>query len=86
MKLYTEEEADYLIKYYSPKMIGNLISTDFSTKVLRLYKIHSEQGYTIKGESEIRFDFIVFHRDVEKIAEAQNLPSPDEALRERISN
>ena len=84
MNLYSTEDADYLIQYYSDKMIGNLLEESTGSRVIRLFKEdYGNNMYRVNGEGTLIKGVVKPKRSIDLIAITQNLISPDEALRLR---
>jgi hypothetical protein len=85
MKTYTKEEADILIRYYGPKIIGSPVTT----KLSKDYKIASleiefveQNKYAIYCIAEDRF---TYRRRLAEFVEDYNLINPDEVLKNHNS-
>jgi hypothetical protein len=81
MELYSKEDADYLINYYSEKMIGGLLEESTGSIVKRLFiEDYSGGKYRVNGQGSLISGFVRLKRCIDQIAKTQNLPSPAEAL------
>ncbi|MBD0364998.1 MAG: hypothetical protein ICV51_19730 [Flavisolibacter sp.] len=81
MAFYSKEEADYLIVYYLPKVIGGLLDPSIGSRVKRVYKEPVGDKYAVRGQGTPIKEVLHPSRTIELIAQAQNLPSPEEVLR-----
>lgn len=82
MKTYTKEEADILIAYYTPKIIGNKVMKSLSDN----YKITNlEVEYVEKNKALIfciaKYNFDVFKRRLIEYTMEFDLLQPDEVLK-----
>ena len=85
MLSYTKEEADILIAYYTPRMIGNLFSKANHQNALRVVTLFKEElencAYRVCGRSNPVKGNATYIRCVDKIAMVQGLLSPGEILK-----
>ncbi len=84
MASYSKEEADYLIGYYSSKMIGGLLDQSTGSKVKRLYKEPVGDKYAVRGQGTPIKEVLHPSRNIDLIAKVQNLPSPEEVLKKNL--
>ena len=81
MEIYTEKEAEILIKYYSPKLIGHPISKTLH-KSLLITKLEVEQ--IDKGQTVINcisnYNFDIYTRKLNECVKDLGLESPNDIL------
>jgi hypothetical protein len=82
MKLYTKEQTTFLIKYYTPLMVGQPMLND--SKVISLTKDECIGGdFMIRVNGSVdRSTFIAPFSWLDPMTEKLNLISPEEALKE----
>jgi len=83
MELYSFEDANRLIDYYSPKMIGGLLEASTGSKVVRLFmEDFGEKKYVVYGEGTIIHTVVKPKRSIDLIAITQALLSPNDVLKD----
>ena len=84
MELYSSEDAEYLMKYYAPKMVGGLLEESTQSKVLSLYKEdYGNNKYRVNGLGSAIKGNVRPYRSIDKIAITQGLLSTNEVLKSR---
>ncbi len=82
---YTNEEADFLIGYYSPLMIGKYLDDSKQLKVVEIVK-KSETGgksYMVAALSNKMETVFQFFREISLAAKYFNMEDPEEVLKRR---
>lgn len=80
MELYKLDDANYLIEYYSSKMIGEQIEIDTPVKIAYLSKeLYNDNVYRVNAISE-KFNGNILKRSIGKVITYLNLPTVEDAL------
>lgn len=82
---YTSDQAEYLIEYYSPKMIGKYLDKANQVKVIKIEKRSETNGesYMVAAVGEPMAGVVNFFREIGQAAKHFNLESPEEVLKGR---
>lgn len=82
MELYTLEQADFLIKFYADKMVGQEIEKTTKYKIAYLDKEQiSDNEFSVVAKSK-PYQFVkTFKRSIDKVAKDLNLDPPELVLK-----
>ena len=84
---YTKEEAQYLIKFYNDKIIGQYLdeTKKYKISVLKMIPLYFEKGYYfVEAHCYPLFSLNVYLSSVGSMAEKLGLPSPMEVLNKSV--
>ncbi len=80
-KVFTEKEANILIKFYYDKIIGRNILLTLDYKIISLTKEFIDKDkYLVVATSNMTPEFAIIKRGISNIAKDLNLPLPSEVL------
>ena len=84
MSIYTSEQADYLIKYYSKIIVGKTLEQSTNTIIEYINKEHiGNNNYHVIVVGKMIKGFIIPKRRIENVAKNFNLPLPTDVLRDQ---
>lgn len=82
MDLYTLEQADFLIKFYADKVIGQILEQSTQSTIAFLDKEQfSDNQYRVVAKSKVYQGDKILKRSIDKVAKDLNLDAPDVVLK-----
>lgn len=84
---YTKEEANYLIKFYKSKIVGDYLDDKKKYKIskLKMVPLYKEKDfYFVEAHSYPLFSLNVYIKDISSVAKKLGLPSPKEVLNQQV--
>lgn len=82
MELYTLEQADFLIKFYADKVVGQTLEQSTQSTIAFLDKEQfSDNQYRVVAKSKVYQGDKILKRSIDKVAKDLNLDPPDVVLK-----
>lgn len=84
MKSYNNSDADYLITFYSKKMIGEFIDKERKYKINGFAKEDdTPEKCSVVAMADTKMETLKLKREISSMAKILNLDSPEDALKHR---
>lgn len=82
MELYTLEQADFLIKFYADKMVGQTLEQSTNSTISLLDKEQfSDNQFRVVAKSKLYQGDKILKRSIDKVAKDLNLDPPELVLK-----